>query len=300
MSSLEKLASGIPVRDESATSYKVKQTTETIPEEHMQEAFDTTNKTAFVSKWPKVERYVTDPPFESQKFCLHSFIPAKGATPDKDGVYGFLKCRGTFSDQASMNQRAETILRTIDSFHDLYHGVVGAPMPFANNPDYAKETVDIDIKKKAVEEVSRSIESSREKDRQVINELKQREKELLESVHMRKDEKTGEMKQLTREEVEASETKEQREERMLDDYIAMRVKRATYLFTLMETKKKTDKIRENLKTVNEALLVTDKEHPEFIGKYKEKYEKEREKAGITGNNEFVRLLVEDVPEEELR
>lgn len=305
MSSLELLASGkklVPKpsssSSSSSSSYKVKQEKIVIPEEHMQEAFDTLNKTGFVRKWPSVERFVTDPKFEQQKFCLHSFVPSAGAKPDSDGIYGFFKCRGTFPTIDTMNQRAETVIREIDSHHELYHGLVGAPLPFSLNPDYCEETEDIDIKNKAVETVSNSVADSREKDRRTIKELKQREQQLLEDTNMVFDSKTKSNRPMNEKELAEKEKKmssEDRAEKELDDYIAARVKRATYLFTLVETKKKTDKIKKNFENVDAALKDIDAANPQLLEKYLDKYKKERERVGLEDNNTFIEYLVKDPP-----
>ena len=304
MSSLEFLGSGkkLPPRPSSSSSssstYKVKQEKIEIPEEHMQEAFDTLNKTGFIRKWPSIERFVTDPVFEQQKYCLHSFVPAAGAKPDPDGVYGFFKCRGTFPTPVAMNQRAETIIREVDSHHELFHGLVGAPLPFTLNPDYCETTEDIDLKSKAVETVSNSVKEARERDRRVMKDLKQREKELLEDTNMVFDKKTRSNRPMTEEELAEKETKktvEELAEKELDDYIAARVKRATYLFTLVETKKKTDKIKENFMAVDTALKEIDDSNPELMSKYLAKYKKERERVGLSDDNTFIEYLVKDPP-----
>ena len=38
--------------------------------------------------YPSLDRLYADPPVSGQKFALFSFVPAKGATPDANGVYG--------------------------------------------------------------------------------------------------------------------------------------------------------------------------------------------------------------------
>src|SRR3990170_4868194 len=58
-----------------------------------------------LKRYPAVDRFYKDPQYKDQVYCLHSFYPSKGATPDKDGVYGMFKCRGTFSNEMEMNQR---------------------------------------------------------------------------------------------------------------------------------------------------------------------------------------------------
>ena len=47
--------------------------------------------------FPMIDRYYADPIYNGQTYSLHSFIPCEGATPDKRGIYGFMKCRGCFT-----------------------------------------------------------------------------------------------------------------------------------------------------------------------------------------------------------
>jgi len=301
ISTMEVLASGEPLpprdTDNKTGGYKVKQKNIEIPENVMQDAFDHINKTGFVKKWPAVERFVTDPVFEQQKYCLHSFVPAAGAKPDKDGVFGFFKCRGTYPTVDSMNQRAESIIREVDSYHDLFHGIVGAPLPFTLNPEYCEKTKEIDIRDKAIKTVSDSVAESRENDRRVMKELKQRELELINDTAMVHDkEKMGPRPMTDTEVAEKKLSVEEVEEKKLDDYIATRVKRASYLFTLVETKKKTDKIKKNLKSVEEALLKIDTTDPTLIKRYKEKYDRERDRVGLSDDHGFINYLSGDLPE----
>ena len=57
------------------------------------------NTNSFVKNFPQVERRYTDPPIVQQKIGLFSFIPAKGATPNNEGIYGFAKLRGNFDTE---------------------------------------------------------------------------------------------------------------------------------------------------------------------------------------------------------
>ena len=50
----------------------------------------------FVKKYPATERTFADPSIPGQRLCLVSFVPSVDAKPDKDGVYGMIKVRGSF------------------------------------------------------------------------------------------------------------------------------------------------------------------------------------------------------------
>jgi len=77
-----------------------------LSEEQVNEAMVALNNTSFVDKFPRVERQFADPPIPLQTYGLISFVPSKGASPDKDGVYGFMKMRGNYATQQESNDRA--------------------------------------------------------------------------------------------------------------------------------------------------------------------------------------------------
>ena len=83
----------------------------------------TQNNTSFVDKFPRVERQFADPPIPLQMFSLVSFVPARGATPDKDGVFGFMKARGNYATTQEANERAEYLLRNVDSYHQIFQKI---------------------------------------------------------------------------------------------------------------------------------------------------------------------------------
>ena len=74
----------------------------------------------FVYKFPRFERFYSDPQLQNQNYGLISFVPSKGATPDTDGDFGMLKIRGTFSTEDEAMLRAEYLIRNGDSYHSIY------------------------------------------------------------------------------------------------------------------------------------------------------------------------------------
>ena len=179
------------------------------------------------------ERYINDPPFNNQNFCLLSFVPSKGARPDSKGVYGWAKCRGTFATEVEMNKRAEHIIREIDSFHHLFHARVGVPFPFTLDPSYVEEEIEINIQEKAKRDANEDIKRLRAQDKKEIKEVIEAEERLLDDVD------------------------EEKEEDPLDNYIQSRVKRATLVCELLETRKKMDKMIKSLKKTDKE--VTDQD-----------------------------------------
>ncbi len=46
----------------------------------------------------RADRHYVDPPLSNQDIGLISFVPCNDAKPNKYGVYGFAKIRGTFAN----------------------------------------------------------------------------------------------------------------------------------------------------------------------------------------------------------
>ena len=141
-----------------------------------EEAMKVLNNTDFTDKFPMVDRTYADPTLPMQIVGLISFTPAKGATPNENGVFGFAKLRGNFASEIEATQRAEFLIRNVDSYHQVYHTYVGRPFPITTSSKYSAETDEIDIRKETTKSVSHNIKEKRSTDDQQIKEIKQREK----------------------------------------------------------------------------------------------------------------------------
>jgi hypothetical protein len=100
-----------------------------LTEDEVEAAISTLDNTSFTVKFSRVDRTYADPPISLQTIGLLSFTPAKGATPNDNGVFGFAKLRGNYASELEAKQRAEAIIRNVDSYHQIYHTYVGRPFP---------------------------------------------------------------------------------------------------------------------------------------------------------------------------
>ena len=236
-------------------------------------AIETLNNTAFTDKFPKIDKTYSDPAIALQNIGLISFVPAKGATPNENGVFGFAKLRGNFASEMEANQRAEFLIRNVDSYHQIYHTYVGRPFPITISSSYSAETTEVDIRKETTKTISSSIKEKKEKEQQEVREIKEREELLLaESQRDSPDE--------------------------YENYITLRVKKAQLSFTYLEHLKKLDEIKNIIVKTREEVSKMDLENPTFKDTYYEKYMKAREEAGIKESTEerqdnFIKFLVED-------
>ena len=248
-----------------------------LTDEQLADATEKLINTAFVSKFPTVDRNYADPPLNLQHVGLFSFIPAKGATPNAKGIYGFAKLRGNFATEMEANQRAELLIKDHDSTHTIFHTYVGRPFPVTVNENYASETSEVDIRKDTVEAVSNTMKIKKDDDKKKVMEMKEREAELLADTCADKDKEIIDQ----------------------DDYITLKVKKAQLTWTYIEHIKKLKEIKDIIIRTRQQLVEIDEANPALNVKYYEKYKAARTKSGLKIDDKalsegFTKYLVEDV------
>jgi len=229
-------------------------------------------------KFPEIDRQYADPPLMNQNIVLVSFIPAKGATPDQDNIYGMMKVRGTFATEEEANERAELLIRNHDSYHEIFHAFVGRPFPVTNAEGYEHDIKTIDIRQKTIKLISEDILNKKRTEEKEIRDMQDKEKKLL---------------------TESKRAKEDVPVDPYETYITDQVKRAQLIWTYKETMKKCLQMKDLISTPNTVIAETEVAHPEFLTQYKEKYIAARREAGLKDENEeetFIKYLgVDQIP-----
>ena len=246
-----------------------------LTEDEVNAAMIELNNDAFVSKFPRHDRTYSDPPVPLQSIGLLSFTPAKGATANENGVFGFAKLRGNYGTAIEANQRAEELIRHVDSYHQIYHTYVGRPFPVTASSKYSAETEEIDIRKEATKAVSNDVKEKKNKEQRTVEEIKKREEALL-----------------------AESRADPEDVDPYDEYITLRVKKAQLSWTYLEHLKKMEEIKGIIVRTRLELERLDEKDPEFKEKYYAKYMKAREDAGLQESKQdaeenFMKFLVED-------
>jgi hypothetical protein len=217
------------------------------------------NKTFLGLKYPRVQRFRVDPsPNQQNNYCLHSFTPSPGATPDKDGCFGVLKFRGAFSTVEEADSWAEHLIRNVDSLHEIHVGYVGKEFPLTLDPVYFNETHEVDMKKKTDDIERAHAKSVREKEQQDMEDIKRRERELLDSSKKNPDEFKS----------------------SLDHYISLKVKCANILHVRDETMKKLEAMENTRLETLKELAELEAQTPEFKDQYLEKFKATLSEVGI--------------------
>lgn len=249
-------------------------------ETELNEAMKSLNDTSFVEKFPAVDRTYQDPPIPLQTIGLISFIPAKGAKPNEKGVFGFAKLRGNYGSTLEADQRAEYIIRNVDSYHKIYHSYVGRPFPITESSDYSADTSEIDIRRETTEAISRNIKEHKEKEHKNIQEIKEREEQLLnESKKAREDDNMKEP-----------------DTDPYENYITLSVKKAQLSWTFLEHLKKLNEVREIIIKTRQEIVEMNEKYPDYREQYFNKYMEARKQAGLDIENiqdTFMKFMVED-------
>jgi hypothetical protein len=245
-----------------------------LTEEQASSAMEALNVTSYVDKFPVVERQYADPAIPLQQYGLVSFVPSKGATPDADGVFGFAKLRGNFQTKGEANERSEFLIRNVDSYHTIFHAYVGRPFPITLSEKYCSEVGEIDIRKKATDTISEDVKAKRDHQKQEVEEIKNREKRLLD------------------------EGKEDYVEDPFERYVTLRVKKAQLVWGYKNTMDQLNKMKDVITKTRADITAMDAENPEFNTKHYDRYMTARRDAGLpdemSTEDNFIKYLCEDV------
>jgi len=263
--------------------WRPEQGVRTLTETEVSEAMKALNNNSFTDKFPRIDRTYADPPIPMQNIGLLSFTPAKGATPNENGVFGFAKVRGNYATPMEADQRAEFIIRNVDSYHQIYHLYVGRPFPITSSSEYSAETSEVDIRREATKTVSSHIKQQKDEEQKEVRDMKEREEKMLaESKKAREDDGNG-----------AAVGGDPYEK-----YITLSVKKAQLSWTFLEHLKKLKEVRDIIIKTRKEIAELDNEHPDFRDKYFDKYMKAREDAGLDTNvreeqDNFIMYMVEE-------
>jgi hypothetical protein len=230
-----------------------------------------------VRKFPQIEKIWSDPPLFNQLYCSVSFVPAKGAKPDSEGLYGILKVRGTFPNEQDRDAYADKLINEFDSYHEIYHGFTGQPLPLVHGDDdrYVLETDYVALKKRVQQEISDEVLERRKLETKRLEEAKERAKNLQE-----KEKRAIENNEVDHEE----------------KYTRLRVKRANLIFSLYEMLKQSKKYKDTLLQTIEMINKMDLEFPQFQTTFYDNYKRAAEEVGIPDEkNYIIRYLVGPVP-----
>lgn len=226
-----------------------------LTDEQTKLAFETLVDDELITKFPRIERSIQDPVIPDQKYVCISFYPTKGATPDADGVYGYMKVRGSYSTVEEASIQAKTLIQTTDSFSLIRIARVGYPFRCTNEKKYALVQDEVDVNMGAA--VSEDVKAKMKADEDARKELKQREKKLQEMANL--------------------------PENPLDAYITLHVTKSKQL---MNRDMATEVYDETMLKIQKM----DIEHPDFKDIYMDRFNSARQEVGGIMPPETEKLL----------
>ena len=227
-----------------------------LTEEEVEHALLSNDDNSFVKNFLKVERKYADPVEPLQQIGLFSFLPAKGAKPNENGIYGFAKLRGNFASDNEASERAEYLIRNVDSVHHIFHTYVGRPFPLTDSLNFSEKINKINIYKSMSESFDEKTKEKEEKEQKQIKDINERRKKLLE------------------------EEKEDYKEDPLDFYTTLRVKKAQLTKTYLDTIKNIEHIKNCIINTRKKIHEMDLEDKSYSEKFFDKYKQASEEVGL--------------------
>lgn len=261
-----------PADRDPTKTFRGDQSSPALTEDQVNMAIKALDNTSFVDKFPKIERRYADPVIQLQQIGLISWVPAKGAKPNEQGVYGFAKLRGNFGTELEASEKAESLIRNVDSYHQIYHTYVGRPFPLTNNPKYVSDTTEVDIRKGTTESISNNIKNKKDEEQRITDEIKDREEMLLKDTTKKEEDDPYEL------------------------YTTLRVKKAQISWTYLETKKKLDEMKDIIIKTRGEIDDLDAKSDDYKKTYYEKYMEARRQSGLSDKqheDNFIKFMVED-------
>ena len=234
-------------------------------------ATDVVLTTEFVHKFPCREKRFHDPSIDLQRFGLISFIPARGAVPNEQGIYGFAKLRGNYATEVESKIAAQQIIQKVDSYHKIHTVHVGRPFPITKYDVFqAAELDEVQLDKKLAEEFNADVKSKREKEAKDMLEIEERKKNLVKEV-----------------EKEATDP--------LEIYTMLRTKFAQLKWEYLSYGKAVEKMRNSLIKTSSEIKEYDAKTDEYKKKYYEHYMRARAHIPQDNNGDnFIKFMVDDV------
>lgn len=178
----------------------------------------------------------------------------------KQVIKGVAKIRGSFFTQLEAEQKAEELIKDIDSTNSIFTCIIGTPFPLVTE-GFADELNEVDLQNQTEHTISQNVREKRRKDQKEMNELKQQQDELMQDVTMDPSAKEEE------------------------NYISNRVKLAALKNEINSHENKIKECTDLKNNCVQWLLDIKSKNPEYEATYMEKYMAARKNANIPDDDE---------------
>lgn len=234
-----------------------------LPRQEALEAIHELKDSSFVRKFKRVDRMYVDPIYGGQKYSLHSFVPSKGAKPDKNGMYGFMKCRGCFTSLTEAEQRASLIIKDVDSYHGIQIVYTGKPFPICTDvKKYTEKNLEVDLENDEHKIIGSQVQEEQSRERKEVQSIKEREQKI------------------RQENEDRIKGKDEKKMDPLDEYIMNRVKLAHSVQVYIESLNTIKTLRNKLRNLHKTIHEVDQKDPSFNESYMKRYIETCKEVGI--------------------
>lgn len=225
----------------------------------------------FVDKYLKVDRKYNDAEINGQTYSLYSFTPSSTAKPDENGLYGFIKIRGSFSRLEEAEEKSKELIQYF-SANKIFVCKTGTPVPLQDKLNNVENIVEIEDAHKDNECV-RFQELAKEqglKEKQAIEEIKQREEELKRDVKQDPNDK-----------------------KPLQIYLEHIHKRATCAYLYTQHKQKLEETKNIIIATRKKIADMDIEYPNLQKEYMDHYRESCKRNGIDKAEDEMALYIKN-------
>ena len=223
---------------------------------------DLINDSYVKREYPRTVRLRKDPAISQQNFCIITFTPSKGATPDADKCFGIVKVRGGFNTADDASEYAESLIRNVDSYNENYITYMGQEFPLSSDDRYVCTTSDVDLRSKIDSVAREAMRAARETEKREMKEIEDRHRKLLEDTTEKKDDSVPDDMEL---------------------YLTVKTKIGDLRSRVDQCQNNIKEYTNLLRKTNEELERLDRENPNFKDEWQEKYKTAVENIGGTAH-----------------
>lgn len=223
----------------------------------------------YIDKYIKGDRKFNDPNINGQTYSLFSFTPSSTAQPDANGLYGFIKVRGTFNRLEEAEEKSKELIQYF-SANKIFVCKTGSPVPLQKELERNEDILEVDNPNRDEESLrfQELIKEQSLKEKQAMEEIKQREIELKRDVQLDPKDKDP-----------------------LQIYLELNHKRATWSYLYTQHKNKLEEAKNTIIATREKISIMDIKHPTLKAEYMEHYRKTCESTGIDKANDDMALYI---------
>lgn len=207
-----------------------------------------------VDTFPKVTRNKNDPAILGQEYTNLSFMLLKQPV---DGVYGFVKPRGSWPDVDKATLESEKLIKFVDSVFKIHIAPTGYWSPITNNERYASDQMDVKTREQDQALRDRASKEAQARNMEMQREMNERKEQL-------KDDKDD----------------TDFDPESLDYYTKKRVSMKELNSYILQANEKMKTLKKSLRKIEKEVKEINRRHPQYMDQWIDNYNKARARVGL--------------------